>query len=182
MTMVISFLSSVKSCGGGPGISSREEEVCPSSLEKERSTTMAILLLYSVRSCGGGHSIYSREEEVCSPYSQKEEKVDHGHLPPFLNGEVWEWPWPMPSSSREKEVCPSSPKEEIPTPREEKRLTMAISLISSVKSCEGGHGLRHHLLDGHLLPFLSRKLWRWSWHHPLEKRRSALLVLRRKGE
>ena len=125
---------------------------------------MAILLLYSVRSCGGGHSIYSREEEVCSPYSQKEEKVDHGHLPPFLNGEVWEWPWPMPSSSREKEVCPSSPKEEIPTPREERRLTLAISLISSMKSCEGGHGLRHHLLDGHLLPFLSRKLWRWSWH------------------
>ena len=65
----------------------------------------------------------------------------------------------------EKEVCPSNPKKEIPTPKKKKRrLTMAISLLSSVESREGGHGLRHHLLDGHLLPFLSRKLWRWSWH------------------
>ena len=63
----------------------------------------------------------------------------------------------MASSSREEEVCPSSPKKE-------RRMTMAISLLSSVESSEGGHGLRHHLLDGHLLPFLSRDLWRWSWH------------------
>ena len=28
---------------------------------------------------------------------------------------------------------------------------------------QGGHGLGHHLLDGHLLLLLSRELWRWSW-------------------
>ena len=39
----------------------------------------------------------------------------------------------------------------LPIPREKGRMTMATSLLSSVKSCEGGHGLRHHLLDGHLL-------------------------------
>ena len=89
----------------------------PSSLEKERGMTMATFLPSSVESCGGGHGIYSREEEVCSSYSQKEEKVDHGHLPPFLNGELWGWPWPMPSSSREEEVCPSSPQKQMPTPK-----------------------------------------------------------------
>jgi len=36
MTMVISFLSSVGGCGGGHGISSKEEEVCHSSPKKER--------------------------------------------------------------------------------------------------------------------------------------------------
>ena len=45
--------------------------------------------------------------------------------------------------------------------RKERSRTMAIFLPSSVKSCEGGHGLCHHLL---------------------EKRRSGLVVLRGKGE
>ena len=73
----------------------------------------------------------------------------------------------MPSSSREEGVFPSSSKKErvmtmviLPIPREKGRMTMATFLLSSVKSCEGGHGLRHHLL---------------------EKRRTAILVLRRGG-
>ena len=45
-------------------------------------------------------------------------------------------------------------------PREKGRMTMATFILSSVKSCEGGHGLYHHLL---------------------EKRGSGLLVLRRRG-
>ena len=49
----------------------------------------------------------------------------------------------------------------LPIPREKGRMTMATFLLSSVKSCEGGHGLRHHLL---------------------EKRGTALLALRRKGD
>ena len=48
----------------------------------------------------------------------------------------------------------------LPTPREKGRMAMATFLLSSVKSCEGGHCLCHHLL---------------------EKRRSALLALRRTG-
>jgi len=44
--------------------------------------------------------------------------------------------------------------------RKERSRTMAIFLLSSVRSCEGGHGLCHHLL---------------------EKRRSGLLVVRRRG-
>jgi hypothetical protein len=36
MTMVIFSLSSVGSCGGGHGISSKEEEVCHSTPQKER--------------------------------------------------------------------------------------------------------------------------------------------------
>ena len=47
----------------------------------------------------------------------------------------------------------------LPTPKKKRRMTMATFLLSSVESCEGGHGLCHHLL---------------------EKRRSALLVLRRR--
>ena len=47
----------------------------------------------------------------------------------------------------------------LPIPRR-RRMTMVNFLLSSVESCESGHGLCHHLLDGHLLPFLSRKLWR----------------------
>ena len=54
-------------------------------------------------------------------------------------------------SSREGEVCPSSPKKE-------QVMTMAFFLLSSMESCEAGHGLCYHLLD---------------------KRRSALLVIRR---
>ena len=48
----------------------------------------------------------------------------------------------------------------LPTPREKGRMTMATFLLSSVKSCEGGHGLCHHVL---------------------EKRGSGLLSLRGKG-
>ena len=44
ITMVIFLHSSVESCGGGHGISSREDEVWPSSPKKERSRTMAIFL------------------------------------------------------------------------------------------------------------------------------------------
>ena len=46
-----------------------------------------------------------------------------------------------------------------PIPREKGRMTMATFLLSSVESCEGGHGVCHHLL---------------------EKRGSGLLVLRRR--
>ena len=60
---------SLESCGGGHGISSREEEVCPSSPKKEGVMTMVIFFPSSVESCGGGHGISSREEEVCSSYS-----------------------------------------------------------------------------------------------------------------
>ena len=59
------FLSSVESCGGVHGISSREE-VCPSSPKKERSTTMVIFLPSSVESCEGDPGLSSGEEEVCS--------------------------------------------------------------------------------------------------------------------
>ena len=42
----------------------------------------------------------------------------------------------------------------LPLPREKGRTAMATFLFSSVKSCEGGHGLCHHLLEksgfGHL--------------------------------
>ena len=48
----------------------------------------------------------------------------------------------------------------LPIPREKGRMTMATFLLSPVKSCEGGHGL---------------------WHHLLEKRGSGLLVPRGKG-
>ena len=44
--------------------------------------------------------------------------------------------------------------------RKERSRTMAIILLSSVRSCEGGDGLCHHLL---------------------EKKRSGLLVVRRRG-
>jgi len=48
----------------------------------------------------------------------------------------------------------------LPLPKEKRRMAMATFLLSSVKSCEGGHGLSQHLL---------------------EKRRTALLVPRRRG-
>jgi len=48
----------------------------------------------------------------------------------------------------------------LPSPREKVRAAMATFLLSSVKSCEDGHGLCHHLL---------------------EKRGSGLLVLRGEG-
>ena len=61
VTMELFFLSSVESCGSGHGISSRKEEVWPSSPKKERSTTMVIFLPSSVESCiyfrGGGREV-----------------------------------------------------------------------------------------------------------------------------
>ena len=51
-------------------------------------------------------------------------------------------------------------KSALPIPRETGRMTMVNFRLSSVKNCEGGHGLCHHLL---------------------EKSGSALLVLRGKG-
>ena len=51
------------------GISSREEEVCPSNPNNERVMTMVIFLPSAVESCGGSHGISSREEGVCSSYS-----------------------------------------------------------------------------------------------------------------
>ena len=74
--MVIFFLASVESCEDDYGISSREEEVWPSSPKKERSRTMAIFLPSSVKSCGSDHGISSKEEEVLpSVISSKEEEV-----------------------------------------------------------------------------------------------------------
>ena len=55
MTIVIFFHTSVESCGGDHGISSREEGVWPSSSKRERSMTMAIFLPSLVQSCGGDH-------------------------------------------------------------------------------------------------------------------------------
>ncbi len=71
----------------------------------------------------------------------------------------------------------------LPTPEEKTRMTMATCLSSNLdalqdqnpaptcrlrrrreKLGQGGHGLGHHLLDGHLLPLLSGELQRWSWH------------------
>ena len=49
--MVILFLSSVKSCGGDHGISSREEGEWPSSSKNEMNMTMAIFLPSLVQSC-----------------------------------------------------------------------------------------------------------------------------------
>ena len=51
MAMVIFFHTSVQSCGGDHGISSREKGVWPSSTKKEKSMTMAILLPSLVKSC-----------------------------------------------------------------------------------------------------------------------------------
>ena len=67
----------------------------------------------------------------------------------------------------------------LPIPKNKRRMTMATWLSSSLdslqyqdppltcrmrirreKSGQGGHGLGHHLLDGHLLPLLSRELSR----------------------
>ena len=47
----------------------------------------------------------------------------------------------------------------LPSPKKKGRMTMATFLLSSVESCGGGHGLRHHLL---------------------KERSSALLVLSRR--
>ena len=73
MTMAILLPSSVESCRGDRGITSKEEEVCPSSPKNDKSVTMAILLPSSVESCGGDHGIPSKGEEVC-PSSPKNDK------------------------------------------------------------------------------------------------------------
>jgi hypothetical protein len=68
----------------------------------------------------------------------------------------------------------------LPISREKGGMTMATFPLPSVNSCEGGHGLCHHLLEkrgsgllgprgkehdhGHLPPFLSKEMLRWSWH------------------
>ena len=41
----------------------------------------------------------------------------------------------------------------LPIPRERGRMTMATFLLFSVKNCEGGHGLCHHLLEKSGLAF-----------------------------
>ena len=51
MAMVIFFLSSVESCGGGHGILSKEEEVCHSSPKQESSMTMVIFFHSLVKRC-----------------------------------------------------------------------------------------------------------------------------------
>ena len=51
MTMATFLPSSVESCGGGHWISSREEEACPSSPQKERVMTMVTFLPSSVETC-----------------------------------------------------------------------------------------------------------------------------------
>ena len=52
--------SSVESCGCDHGISSTEEDVCPSSPKKKRSMIMAVLLPSPVKSCGGDHSLLEK--------------------------------------------------------------------------------------------------------------------------
>ena len=54
MTMSIFFHSSVRSCGGDHGISSREEGVWPSCTKKEKSMAMVTFLPCSSK---GGHGI-----------------------------------------------------------------------------------------------------------------------------
>ena len=138
--------------------SPREEKVCPCGPEKEKAIAMVTLLPSSVESCGGGHGLCHR--------------LLDGHLLPFLSTELWR-SWAYLLEKR---------RSAFPIPKK-KRMTMATLLSSILDACQdqgppaacrqrrrreklgqGGHGLRHHLLDGHLLPFLSRKLWRWSWH------------------
>jgi len=73
--MVIFFHTSVESCGGDYGISSREEGVWPSSSKRERSMTMAIFLPALVKSCGGGHGIYSSERGSALPIPEKKGRM-----------------------------------------------------------------------------------------------------------
>ena len=88
MTMVIFLHTSVERCGGGHGISSKEEGIWSSSSTKERVMAMVIFLHTSLESCGGGHGISSREQGLC-PSSPKTE----GHILPFLSRELWRWSW-----------------------------------------------------------------------------------------
>ena len=151
--------------------------------------TMATFLTSSVERCDGGHGITLWRSGGLPTKSDEGEGEDHGHLPPSLSRELWRWSWPMPSPSEEEGVYPSSP-------REERVITMATFLPSSVESCEGGHGLGHHLLEKRRSALLVRIMtgdpWTFSslpqWRvmekveaDLLGKRRPALLVLGRKG-
>ena len=81
----------------------------------------------------------------------------------------------MSSSSREEEVCPSSPKKE-------GVMAIVIFLFSSVASCGGGHGISSR--DEEVCPSSpknERKMTMVIMAYLLEKRRSALLVLKGKG-
>ena len=52
----------------------------------------------------------------------------------------------------------------LPVPRAKGRMTMVTLLLSSVKSCEGGHGLCHHLLEKSgfdLLVLRGKGVWPW---------------------
>ena len=60
MTMVTFLHTSVESCGGGHGISSKEEEVWHSSAKKETVETMVIFFLSPVQRCGVDHGRSSR--------------------------------------------------------------------------------------------------------------------------
>ena len=67
--MVIFFLFSGESCGGGHGISSREEAVGASSPKEEGVMTMVIFSLSRVERAVEVGMASSREEEVRSSYS-----------------------------------------------------------------------------------------------------------------
>ena len=75
-------------------------------------------------------------------------------------------------------------------------MTMVTFLPSSVESCEGGHGICHHLLEkrGSTLPPLNKERSMTmvifllasvescgGGHYLLAKRKPGLLVLRRRG-
>jgi len=55
--------------------------------------TMVIFFHTSVESCGGDHGISSREEGVWPSSSKIRKEHDHGHLPPFLSPELLRWSW-----------------------------------------------------------------------------------------
>ena len=70
-----SFLpSSVESCGCDHGISSTEEEACPSSRKNERSMAMSIFLLSPVESCGGDHGLLERRR-FALPTAKKKRRM-----------------------------------------------------------------------------------------------------------
>ena len=94
---------------------------------------MATFLFSSVKSCEGGHvlSHHLLEKRGSGLLVLKGKEYGNGHLSPFFSRELWRWP--MPSSSREEEVCHSSPKKE-------EVMTKVILFPSSVESCRGDHG------------------------------------------
>ena len=63
----------------------------------------------------------------------------------------------------------------LPSPEKKRRMTMATCLSSGLGNlqyqdppltCRSEESEKSwaKLLDGHLLPLLSREMWRWSWH------------------